>query len=885
MAYMEHEHLTSFYKLSTQEALEQLSSTRQGLSNQEAKNRLNRYGPNSIDSETPFNYLETIIGALKNPFSIILLIASGLSFTSNHIIDGFVIVAVLITNISIELYHQKSAFRNIQLLGKNIEYKSPVLRNGVLRKIPSEDIVPGDIVMIEEGDRIPADGRILESSNLSINESALTGESSPVEKSANRLVGTTPLLEQRNMAWLGSTTTTGSGTLLVTATGFRTHFGNLSQELQNVQRGSNPFLERISKLSKTLGIAGLIVVLTIFSIRYGILGNDLKEIILFSLAVLVSIIPESLPTVINITLAQGAKYLAKEHAVVKELSNIESIGSTSVLVTDKTGTLTENSMKVEYVVLADGSEFSVTGFGWKTAGMFMYKGHKFDPNTSPELSKLLDFSIISNRSDVYEEDGKDKVIGEPTEAALLILAQKSGRERNTILQEYTHHQKTHFFHKRNILVSIVEHKGKLLLITIGAPETIWNISNANQEAKNKTEEFAHQGLRTIAYAYKEISQRIFSESLLQDLNYMGFVAMRDPIREGAKEVINKAIQSDIRIIMATGDHRKTAEHIGRELGIVNNSFPNIIEGSDFINKTEKEQKQILTNTNVFARVTPETKLQIAKLLQKQKEVVTMIGDGVNDTLALKQADVGVAMGSSGTDAARSASSIVLTDDNFKTIILAIFRGRHIYANIRNVTNFLLSTNAAEALVLVLVTFFGLPLPLAATQILLINLVTDGLGSLPFAFRKPGTTMLPRPQSGKLLTGYDYGLIGSATIGMTIATLVGFSMFLDQGIIYAQTIAFTILALTQIGRLVSLDSTPGKNKISEFFKDVWLFRSVGISLVIVGLVLAIPPLRQVFNFDILRALDIVVAFGLSLTPFVTVETYKAIVRIVPKKYYA
>jgi Ca2+-transporting ATPase len=337
--------------------------------------------------------------------------------------------------------------------------------------------------------------------------------------------------------------------------------------------------------------------------------------------------------------------------------------------------------------------------------------------------------------------------------------------------------------------------------------------------------------------------------------------------------------------MATGDHRKTAEHIGKELGLVNVQFPNIIEGTDFVNKTEKEQKQILTQTNVFARVTPEAKLQIAKLLQKQKEVVTMIGDGVNDTLALKQADVGVAMGNSGTDAARSASSIVLTDDNFNTIILAIFRGRHIYANIRNVTNFLLSTNAAEALVLILVTFFGLPLPLAATQILLINLVTDGLGSLPFAFRKPGTSKLPRPQAGKLLTRHDYGLIGSATLGMTVATLVGFMIFLDNGVVYAQTMAFTILALTQIGRLISLDSSPDGNVIKKFFQDSWLFRSVGVSLLVITLVLAVPQLREVFNFDILQGIDIVVAFGLSLAPFVTVEIYKAIARMIPKKYYA
>jgi len=879
---MEHEHLTGYYKLSISEVLERLQTTNQGLSEKEAQKRLEKYGENTIAISIPFNYIQVIWEALKNPFSIILLIAAILSVSSGHGIDFIVILSVLVVNISIETYHKHKAYRNIQLLGSNVEQQSAVLREGIFRKIPSRHIVPGDIVALEEGTSIPADGRVFEATNLFVNESSLTGESLPIEKHVRRLSGTAPVLDHHNMVWLGSIATEGSGRIIITETGLRTHFGNLNTKLNTIERGSNPFLERIKKLSKTIGLAGLVLVLVIFGIRFGILQENLTEVLLFSLAVLVSVIPESLPTVINITLAQGANYLSKEHAVVKELSTIESIGSTSILITDKTGTLTENSMTVEHIFTAGGQKFDVTGFGWKSAGMFMKEGHKYDPKENEELSQMLNFSILSNRSQVYEEDGKDIIIGEPTEAALLVMARKDNRTRENLVQKYTTLEPTRFLHSHNILVTIIQNGTKKTLLTIGAPETIWSISNTSQENKEKTEVIAHQGLRTIAYAYKEIDTSVFTEDLLVDCTYLGFVGMRDPIREGVNEVITQARNSEIRILMATGDHKKTAEYIGRELQIINTQFPSVIEGADFIEKTEKEQKEILSRTNVFARVTPEAKLQITKLLQKQNEIVTMIGDGINDTLALRQADVGVAMGNSGTDAARNASSIVLTDDRFKTIILAIFRGRHISSNIRNVTNYLLSTNAAEGLVLVIATFLGMPLPLIATQILLINLVTDGIGSLPFAFRKPTDYILPRPEHGKLLTRFDYGLIASAAIGMTVGTLVGFSLYLDQGTIYAQTIAFSILALTQIGRLASLDSQ--YSNLKHVLKDKWLIRSLGLSLAIIISVLAVPAFRKVFNFDILQALDIVIVFLLSLAPFVTVQIYRMFMKIIPKKYH-
>jgi Ca2+-transporting ATPase len=880
---MEKEHIISYHSLPLEEVFQKLGTSAEGLRTGDVNQKIQQFGKNTIVSPQVFNYFLVILGSLKNPFSLILFSASLLSFVSGHSIDGFVILAVLCINTGIEIYHQKSAHTNIELLKKDVMQTSTVLRDGFPRKIPAEDIVPGDIVFLEEGDLVPADGRIIELSHLSINESSLTGESTPVQKNTSRILGVVPSIDLYNMAWMGSTVSEGSGTMVVTNTGFRTQFGSLYQQLQKTTRGSNPFLERIKKLSRTIGIGGVVITLIIFLIRFGILDNNLGEIIIFSLAVLVSIIPESLPTVINITLARGAKYLAEDNAVVKELSTIESIGGTTVIITDKTGTLTENSMRVEYGMVRDNTEFEVTGFGWKSVGMFMKDGHRYNPKDNTYLDTLLDYALLSNRAHVYEEDGRNTVIGEPTEAALLVMAEKDGRERGLLLKDYNIISRTRFLHTKKILVTVVEKEGKMILIAVGAPESIWSMSDADTHAQEKTEEKAHLGLRTIAFAYKVITKVPTHFETVTDMTYLGFVAMRDPVRKGVKEMIEQAKEAGIRIIMATGDHRKTATSIGRELGIIKDDETEVIEGSAFLLLDEKEQKERLKTVAIFARVTPDIKLQITKILQKNKEVVTMIGDGVNDVLALRQADVGVAMGNSGTDAARSASSIVLTDDNFSTIIRAIFRGRHVFHNIRQVTSFLLSTNAAEALVLIMVTFLGLPLPLIATQILLINLVTDGVGSLPFAFKKPSTSIIPRPHKGVLLSRFDYGIIGSATLGMAVATLIGFALFLEESLVYSQSMAFLVLSLTQLGRLISIDTY--HTSLLRFKISPWLVRSVGISFSIILLVFALPVLRETFNLAILRLSDVGLAFLLSLLPLVSVELYKSLTKTFTKKIYA
>lgn len=879
---MEHKELTQYHKLSISELFQITESTPQGLSEHQAQKRLAEQGLNTIQISKPFHYGKAILQSLKNPFSLILLTAGGLSLATGHFFDAGIVFFVLVVNISIELYQESVAHREISLLEKNIEQYTTVLRDGIFRKILAEQLVQGDVIALEEGAWIPADGRIIESSELSINESLLTGESSPVQKHGHVLLENLPILERSNMVWLGSIVSGGSGRFIVTTTGLRTHFGILNQELSEVTRGSNPFLDRIKKLSKTLGIAGICIVAVIFIMQFGILDAPIEEIAVLSLAILVLIIPESLPTILNITLARGAKHLAKHNAVVKELSTIESIGSTDVIVTDKTGTITENSMRVEFLTIG-GENISVTGFGWKRAGMFMKDGHKYDVDSNKNLSTMLDFLLLVNRSQVYEENERDVMVGEPTEAALLVLSEKSKRTREKLFQEWEILSRANFLSTHKILVGIICNKktSQKFLVSIGAPETIWNISNCSTGEKQTTEQYASEGLRTIACAYKEIEETNFSSTLLHNLTYLGVVAMRDPIREGVKETIQSAQEYGIRIIMATGDHLKTAEHIGKSIGIITTKQPDITLGQDFLNASEKERKIILATSNVFARVTPEAKLLIIQMLQKDKKVVTMVGDGINDTLALRQSDVGVSMGQGGTDAARQASSIVLADDNFKTIILAIFRGRHIYNNIRNVTNFFLSTNASQALLLIMATFLGLPLPLVAVQILLINLATDGVGSLPLAFKTPKATPIQKPNTTKLINNYDYGIIGSATLGMTTATLLGFYFFLPQGIGYAQTMTFLILALTQVGRLVSFDRL--NNSYKEILKNIWLWRAVGISCLITTLVLATPTLRTLFYFERLQAFDILVACTLSLLPFITVSAYTMAVKALQKHY--
>lgn len=879
---MEHEHSMNYYSLSTEEILKILNSDRNGLSQKEIPERIERFGYNSIEQKKTFNYLFHILQNLRSPFSLILITATGLSFVLGHSIDGFVILFVLLVNLGIEIFHKRNAHRDIELLKKGVVHMSTVLRDGVPQKKSSEEIVPGDIVLLEEGTMVPADGRLIGVEHLSINESILTGESLPVQKDTRRMSGTLPISDMTNMAWFGTTVSQGSGTMLVTHTGFKTQFGGLKQELSTLLRGSNPFVDRIKQLSKTIGIIGVVVTLLIFAIRFGILGQSLGEIAIFSLAVLVSIIPESLPTVINIALLRGARHLAEEHAVVKELGSIESIGATTTIITDKTGTLTENSMRVEYIMTRSHKDFSITGFGWKPVGMFLHKDHKFNPEDDEELKTMLEFGALGNRARVYEENGIDIVVGEPTEASLLVLAEKAGIFRENLLKEYDIVLRTRFLHDKKVLITVVKKDNQHILIVIGAPETIWEHSEPSILSKTTTEDYAVLGLRTIAFAYAKLEKVPTEWDTLPPLSYLGFVAMRDPIRAGARESIERAREAGIRVIMATGDHKNTARSIGQELGLVRRGFEEVMLGSEFLALNEKEQREKVKTVNVFARVTPEVKLLITKYLQKNKEVVTMIGDGVNDTLALRQADVGVAMGNSGTDAARSASSIVLTNDNFITVISAIWSGRHITTNIRQVTNFLLSTNSAEALVLIVATFLGMPLPLIAVQILIINLVTDGIGALPFAFKKPNASIVPRSRPGVLLSKNDYGIIGSATIGMTFATLIGFSIFLDFGLVYAQSAAFLILSLTQIGRLLSFGNY--YHSLFHFKGNPWLWRAIGISCAIIFIVFTLPPLPALFGLEMLSFPHVLIAVLLSLLPIVTVEGYKALMKLSYTKHY-
>ncbi len=871
---MEHENIIGYHSLSIEETLEKLKTTRNGLSQEEALARLGRYGLNQIETSPKFNYLKAFVENLKNPFSIILIAAALLSFSSQHYIDGFVIIAVIIANFSIDIYHQKSAHANIEFLKKGIVHTSTLVRNDSIQKKPSVEIVPGDIIHLEEGDTVPTDGRLIQADNLHINESLLTGESTPIYKDTLRITGTHPISDMHNMVWFGSTVSEGSGIFVATTTGLRTQFGDLTQELKKTTRGSNPFLDRTKKLSKNIGLAGITIVAIVFGIQFGIMDQNFAEIAIFSLAVLVSIIPESLPTIMNMTLARGARYLAEEHAVVKELSTVESIGSTTVIITDKTGTLTENSMRVEKIVTKENKEFGVTGFGWKNVGMFLHNNHRFDPNEDETLSLMLDFALLGNRSHVYQENKNDVVIGEPTEAALLVMGEKAGKTRAELLKYYNIIHRTHFAHSHKTLITIVEKDSKKILLVTGAPETIWKHASVERDVQEKTESFAHKGLRTIAFAYKEIDTIPKDFNSLPHLNYLGFVAMRDPIREGVKETIKQAKEAGIRIIMATGDHVKTAKYIAEEIGIIkHNQESHIMEGIEFLSLNEKEQRERLKTISIFARVTPDIKLQITKILQKDKEIVTMIGDGVNDILALRQADIGVAMGGAGTDAARGASSIVLTNNNFISIVHAIFRGRHVFQNIRRVSSFLLSTNAAEALMLIITTFLGMPLPLIATQILLINLITDGFGALPFAFQKPGLSLVARPRPGVLLSRFDYGIIMSATIGMAIASLMAFSLYSKINIGYAQSMAFLTLSLTQLARLIGLQD---KKSIRSLLKEnVWLIRSIAISFAILFTVFAIPEIRNVFALELLNLKDVVIAFSLSLLPLVTVEIYKMI----------
>ncbi len=746
---------------------QELKTDSKGLSNEEAKRRLQEFGYNELAERKGVTAIQIFLSQFKDVFVIMLLIATAISFAIGDFEGALTIAAIVVLNSIVGFVQEYRSEKAMEAMKKLTAPKARVLRDGGEAVIPAREVVPGDIVLLEAGDRIPADGQLLEVVDLKTDEAILTGESTPVDKEVIALDANTPVADRKNSVFMATHINYGRGKAAVTSTGMKTEFGKIAELVQTMEEEETPLKQKLEGFAKKLGILIVIVCAVIFALELYeifVLGvthgaEALRNIIgafETSVALAVSAVPEGLPAVVTVSLALGARELAKRNAIIRKLSSAETLGATTIICSDKTGTLTKGEMTVRKIYV-NGKTIDVTGVGYEPKGEFLEDKTPFNMKENNDLTLLLRASMLCTNA-YY--DGKS-VVGDTTEGALIVAATKAGIIKKDMEAQYPRVHEVPFTSERKRMTTV--HKtpeGRLVAYVKGAPEIILERSNyvlQDGQAKKlsakeeKTilginEKMASDALRVLGVAYKELPddtfEKVEEESLEDGLVFLGLTGMMDPPREEAKEANLKCQQAGIKTVMITGDHKLTAVAIAKELGMLHSDM--VLTGTELDSLSDEGFEKIVGEVSVYARVSPEHKLRIVRGLKKKGHIVAMTGDGVNDAPALKQSDIGVAMGITGTDVTREAADMVLADDNFATIVNAVEGGRSIYDNIRKFSFFLLRSNFDELLVIGTFALLGLELPLNAGMILWINLVTDGGPALALSMDPPEEDVMKRP---------------------------------------------------------------------------------------------------------------------------------------------
>jgi P-type Ca2+ transporter type 2C len=850
----------SYYTLSEKESLAKLKTSLKGITNHEAENRLHKYGYNELKSDHHISPIKIFLEQFSSPLIWILIFALAVSIFLNEVTDAVVIGIIVVLNAILGFVQEYKAEKAIEALQKLASLKARVLREGKEVKINSKLLVPGDIIILEAGDKIPADARLLELHSLHLEEGPLTGESQPVTKELVKLAEKTSLADRKNMVYSSTTVARGRGQAVVTSTGMNTEVGKIATLIKEAHEKQTPLQKKLRELGKYLTIAVVIVAIIVF--LAGILsGKSVSVMFLTAIALAVAAIPEGLPAVITISLSLGVQRMIKKNALVRKLPSVETLGSVNVICTDKTGTLTHNQMTVKKI-WANETVYDVTGSGYKNEGKFMVNEKLANPEP---LHKLLRIGMLCNDAKLDIKDEKIEVFGDPTEACLIVAAQKAGFSRKELNKQESRVDEIPFTSERKMMTTFHQtDKGKVAYIK-GAPDII--IENCNKilingkvqrldrrkkaEIIKQNEQFAKDALRVLGFAYNETFSN--NEEAEQSMVFVGLQAMIDPPRKEVKKAIEECHQAGIRVIMITGDQLITAEAIAKELGIKGKA----VHGQDL---EEINLSKEINKIGIFARVNPEHKLNIVKALKDKGYIVAMTGDGVNDAPALKKADIGISMGITGTDVAKEASDMILTDDNFTSIVSAVEEGRGIFDNIRKFVNYLLSSNLGEITAIFFAFLLGplifpneaLILPLTAIQILWVNLVTDGLPAVALGVDPHSKgVMLRKPLaanesilSKELRTDI---IVFGVLIG--IATLTLFWLYHGSGIAKAQTMAFTSLVIFEVARLHMIRSQYQLG----IFSNKWLVGAVVLSILL-QLSTIYTPLSSVFKTAPLALID-------------------------------
>jgi P-type Ca2+ transporter type 2C len=857
-----------------------------GLSPDAVKKRIAQHGYNELEEGEKQSALLLFFSQFKDFMVLVLLAATLISGLLGEYIDAIAIIAIVIINGFLGFFQERKAEKSLQALKELSAPQVSVLRDGLWLKVLSKEIVPGDIIKFSSGDRIGADVRIIESRSLEIEESALTGESVPVAKHADSLKTVNPGIgDMENTAFMGTMITRGSGVGVVIGTGMKTAMGQIADLLQKAETQDTPLQRRLEQLGKILITVALF--LTVLVVAIGVIqGHELYTMFLAGVSLAVAAIPEGLPAIVTVALSLGVQKMIKRNAIVRKLPAVETLGCASVICSDKTGTMTQNKMTVTHL-WSGGNTWTVDGVGYQPQGDFYRNKTRVHPKDEKSLQQMLIFGMICNHSELVMKDDDYHLDGDPTEGALLVSAMKAGFQRSDLLAEFTILKEFPFDSVRKMMSMHVKDKqGRHFIVTKGAPDVIlgkcesilWGsrsqllaaeMQNSVQEAINN---LASKALRTIAIAFKPVPANtvILSEQEAEKkLTFIGVQGMIDPPRPEVKAAVKECNAAGIKTVMITGDHVITAKAIASELGILTRKSK-VLDGNALSGMSVDELEEVVEDVSVFARVSPEHKLKIVKALQNRGHIVAMTGDGVNDAPAIKAADIGVAMGITGTDVAKEASSLVLLDDNFATIKAAIEEGRNIYENIRKFVRYLLASNVGEILVMLFAMLLGLPLPLVPIQILWVNLVTDGLPAMALGLDRPEEDVMKRkprsPNEGVFARGLGWKVVSRGFL-IGLVTLLAFMIIYDKNadnLQYAQTIAFATLVMAQLIHV--FDCRSEKSVLSRNpFGNPYLVWAVISSLALMLVVIYYPPLQPIFHTLPISLSDWLLILGLSSIP--------------------
>ena len=863
--------MDAFYKKTSEEVLEKLEVTlSQGLSDEEVKQRREKHGYNELAEGEKKSAIQVFFEQFKDFLVIILIVAAIISAFLGKLESTIVILVVIIINAVLGTVQHIKAEQSLKSLKALSSPTAKVLRAGKRIEIPSRDIMVGDVLYLDAGDYISADGRVIETYSLQVNESSLTGESESVIKEVGVIEGDNVAIgDRKNMVFSGSFVTYGRGVIIVTGIGMNTEIGKIANLLETAQEKKTPLQVSLDAFGKKLAIGILIICAVIFGLNI-FRGDDILESLMFAVSLAVAAIPEALSSIVTIVLALGTQKMAKENAIVRKLHAVESLGSISVICSDKTGTLTQNKMTVQKVFVNDR----------------VIENKAIDLNQYLE-KRLILMALLCNDA----VTSKEKDIGDPTEIALINLGAIYNLDELEVREKYTRLSEIPFDSDRKLMSTVNSFEGRSIMTTKGALDVmlkrVTSIEKADgirpiteedkKEIENINREFSQSGLRVLSFAYKEIEQG--KEINLEDekeLIFVGLISMMDPPREESKGAVESCISAGIKPIMITGDHKITASAIAKQIGILKNEAE-AMEGHELESLSDERLREVVENVSVYARVSPEHKIRIVRAWQDKGNIVAMTGDGVNDAPALKQADIGIAMGITGTEVAKDAAAMVLADDNFSTIVKSVSNGRSIYANIKNSIKFLLSGNTAGILAVVYASIAALPNPFAPVHLLFINLLTDSLPAIAIGLEPHNENIMkekPREINAPILSKAFATEILIEGIIIGICTMAAFHIGLRDGssTFVASTMAFSTLCLA---RLIHGFNSRSKESIFKIgvFTNKFVWYALGIGVLFLVLVLTIEPLRRVFEVVPLSNNQYLTIVGLSIVPLVLVQLYK------------